>query len=162
MCAALQLKRFSYRGRWAWREKLETRVDFPLEGLDLSPWVKGPIEGNKPVYDLYAVSNHFGGMGGGHYTAFCKNKITGKWHTFDDSHVSEMSEDRVCSSSAYVLFYRRRDTIDPAGVDAPDIVVDNEKDAEEGVPADPATDENAEKDDEIASAAGRLAEDGEL
>ena len=23
-----------------------------------------------PVYDLYAVSNHFGGVGGGHYTAY--------------------------------------------------------------------------------------------
>ena len=22
------------------------------------------------MYDLYAVSNHFGGLGGGHYTAF--------------------------------------------------------------------------------------------
>lgn len=22
-----------------------------------------------PIYDLYAVSNHIGGMGGGHYTA---------------------------------------------------------------------------------------------
>ena len=25
------------------------------------------------LYDLYAVSNHFGGLGGGHYTAYCKN-----------------------------------------------------------------------------------------
>lgn len=27
------------------------------------------IQGVAPVYDLYAVSNHYGGMGGGHYTA---------------------------------------------------------------------------------------------
>ena len=39
-----------------------------------------------PVYDLYAVSNHFGGMGGGHYNAYCKMP-DGKWWCFDDSHV---------------------------------------------------------------------------
>ena len=33
------------------------------------------IEDKKVVYDLYAVSNHFGGLGGGHYTAFAKNYV---------------------------------------------------------------------------------------
>lgn len=27
-------------------------------------------------------------MGGGHYTATCKNMQDGKWYKFDDSHVS--------------------------------------------------------------------------
>jgi len=26
---------------------------------------------NGVIYDLYAVSNHFGSLNGGHYTAFC-------------------------------------------------------------------------------------------
>ena len=26
----------------------------------------------RPLYDLYAVSNHSGGLGSGHYTATCK------------------------------------------------------------------------------------------
>ena len=26
-------------------------------------------------YDLYAVSNHFGSLNGGHYTASCKNSM---------------------------------------------------------------------------------------
>lgn len=60
-----------------------------------------------PVYDLYAVSNHFGGMGGGHYNAYCKMP-DGKWWCFDDSHVRAVDKDKICSSSAYVLFYRRR------------------------------------------------------
>ena len=60
-----------------------------------------------PVYDLYAVSNHFGGMGGGHYNAYCKMP-DGKWWCFDDSHVHAVEKDQICSSSAYVLFYRRR------------------------------------------------------
>ena len=34
-------------------------------GLDLSEYVLCPDE-PQLVYDLYAISNHFGGMGGGH------------------------------------------------------------------------------------------------
>lgn len=61
------------------------------------------------IYDLFAVDNHFGGLGGGHYTAFAKNEEDGKWHNYDDSHVSEVcSPEKVKSSAAYLLFYRRR------------------------------------------------------
>ena len=31
-------------------------------------------------------------------TAYCKNKETGKWHNFDDSHVSETTDDHVMVS----------------------------------------------------------------
>lgn len=31
----------------------------------------------------------------------------GHWYDFDDSHVSPISEDKIKSSAAYVLFYRR-------------------------------------------------------
>lgn len=24
------------------------------------------------VFELYAISNHYGGLGGGHYSAYCK------------------------------------------------------------------------------------------
>ena len=61
-----------------------------------------------PVYDLYAVSNHFGGMGGGHYTAFCQMPDDQGWFDFDDSHVSEVDVGKVQSPAAYVLFYHRR------------------------------------------------------
>jgi ubiquitin carboxyl-terminal hydrolase 4/11/15 len=64
------------------------------------------------TYDLCAISNHYGGLGGGHYTAYCKNKSTGKWYHFDDSSVTEMdgdSHDRLVSKAAYVLVYLRQD-----------------------------------------------------
>lgn len=67
----------------------------------------GLMQDVPPVYDLYAVSNHFGGMGGGHYNAYCKMP-NGNWWCFDDSHVHAVDKDKICSSSAYVLFYRRR------------------------------------------------------
>jgi len=60
------------------------------------------------LYDLYAVSNHYGSLNGGHYTAFCKNAPTDKWYHFNDSSVSPVDPEQVCSSGAYLLFYRRR------------------------------------------------------
>lgn len=107
----IHLKRFSYRNKY-WREKLETVVNYPVRGLDLSRHLIATPE-QPPVYDLYAVSNHYGSMGGGHYTAYALNKSSNKWYKFDDSYVTEVDENQVVASSGYVLFYRRRDTIDP-------------------------------------------------
>lgn len=77
-----------------------------------------PLEDNddavavdRPIYDLYAVDNHFGGLGGGHYTAFAKSPADGKWYEFDDSSVRPVANpETVKSASAYLLFYRRRTT----------------------------------------------------
>jgi ubiquitin C-terminal hydrolase len=51
--------------------------------------------GGKVIYDLYAVSNHFGSLGGGHYTAFAKNPIYKNWFEFDDSRVRKISSGEV-------------------------------------------------------------------
>lgn len=117
---------------------------FSYSGLDLTEYVHCSDDA-QPVYDLYAISNHFGGMGGGHCelvtqtpqiseisflflslsffslsppspslylppppppplsltlslstdTAFAKNHETGKWYNFDDSHVSQTTEERL-------------------------------------------------------------------
>eukprot|EP00891_Asterochloris_glomerata_P002915 jgi/Astpho2/2915/e_gw1.00050.93.1_t len=101
----VHLKRFLHtRTR---REKIETPVDFPLEGLDLTPYLLHHQD-VPAVYDLYAVSNHFGGLGGGHYNAFAKQPGSDQWYCFDDSSVRQISEEQVCKASAYVFFYRRR------------------------------------------------------
>ncbi|KAL2945524.1 Ubiquitin carboxyl-terminal hydrolase 8 [Bienertia sinuspersici] len=57
-------------------------------------------------YVLYAISNHYGSLGGGHYTAFIHHG-GGRWYDFDDSNVSPINEDTIKTSAAYVLFYRR-------------------------------------------------------
>ncbi len=120
----IHLKRFSY-SRYS-RDKLDTHIDFPLQQLDLSGFIprsghvapkkvklsnardRASLKQEDPVYDLYAVSNHFGGMGGGHYTAFCQMPDDQGWYDFDDSHVSSIGAGKVQSSAAYVLFYHRR------------------------------------------------------
>lgn len=104
-------------------EKLESLIDFPLEGLDMAPYVRSESQRAQEslIYDCFAVSNHFGGTGGGHYTAFAKHPRTGEWYDFDDSCVSKVNSrdlnDTIVSSSAYSIFYRRRDN---AGMDTID------------------------------------------
>uniref|UniRef100_UPI00398E5957 ubiquitin carboxyl-terminal hydrolase 8 isoform X2 n=1 Tax=Pristiophorus japonicus TaxID=55135 RepID=UPI00398E5957 len=98
----VHLKRFSYEGRW--KQKLQTNVDLPLENLELSNYVIGP-KNNVKRYNLFAVSNHYGGLDGGHYTAYCKNALKQRWFKFDDHDVSEISASSVRSSAAYILFY---------------------------------------------------------
>ncbi|KAI8837580.1 hypothetical protein BC829DRAFT_404956, partial [Chytridium lagenaria] len=67
------------------------------------------IESEKSyIYDLFAVSNHFGGLGGGHYTAYAKNPVNGSWYDFDDSRVNPVDESDVKTPAAYMLFYQRR------------------------------------------------------
>ena len=61
------------------------------------------------MYDLYAVTNHFGSLNGGHYTAFAKNQEDSNWYCFNDSSVSRVNEKSICSDAAYLLFYRRRE-----------------------------------------------------
>jgi len=63
-----------------------------------------------------------GGTGGGHYTAYAKSPITNQWLSFNDSSCKRINatnpEDVVISSSAYSLFYRRRDpNVDLTAVD---------------------------------------------
>ncbi|KAJ4910127.1 Ubiquitin carboxyl-terminal hydrolase 10 [Raphanus sativus] len=86
--------------------KMDTFVNFPINDLDLSKYVKNE-DGESYLYQLYAVTNHHGGVDGAHYTAYAKLNDDNKWYHFDDSNVSPMKESEVESSAAYLLFYRR-------------------------------------------------------
>lgn len=59
------------------------------------------------MYELYAVVNHIGGMGSGHYTAYVKK--AGRWTCCNDDRVHAISEEDVVSANAYLLFYARKD-----------------------------------------------------
>jgi ubiquitin carboxyl-terminal hydrolase 8 len=70
----VHLKRFHYAGPW--RDKLNTFIDYPVHDLDLTRFVLGTssdladsqkeVHTGKFLYDLYAVTNHFGTLSGGH------------------------------------------------------------------------------------------------
>ncbi|XP_050541174.1 ubiquitin carboxyl-terminal hydrolase 2-like [Daktulosphaira vitifoliae] len=101
----LHLKRF--QGTHSYK-KITSLVSFPLVSLDMSPFVSSSARAiqSHTKYNLYAVSNHSGTPIAGHYTAFCKNPISGDWHFFNDSSVSKIiSPTKIISNEAYILFY---------------------------------------------------------
>lgn len=83
----IHLKRFSFKGPFS--DKIDTPVQFPIYGLDLTPFVPAPtksqaanlynsndLKAAPPIpatslYDLYAVSQHFGTLSSGH----CKFQV---------------------------------------------------------------------------------------
>jgi ubiquitin C-terminal hydrolase len=102
-CLILHLKRFTAT------KKIESLIDFPAV-LDMGPHVVGPQRGEKLEYALYAVSEHMGGLHGGHYTAHAllqRADRPGKWYSFNDSGVFASREEGPHSSNAYVFFYQR-------------------------------------------------------
>lgn len=99
----IHLKRFESQRSFS--DKIDDVVQFPIEGLDMNDYVvENDPDGS--MYDLIAVDNHYGGIGGGHYTAYVKNND--KWYYFDDSRVTETDPEHSIAGSAYLLFYLRR------------------------------------------------------
>lgn len=104
----IHLKRFENLRSFS--DKIDEVVYFPITGLDMSPYMVNKEDPRGTIYDLVAVDNHYGGLGGGHYTAYAKNSSDSRWYYFDDSRVTETSPERGIASSAYLLFYMRRTT----------------------------------------------------
>ncbi|XP_042451811.1 ubiquitin carboxyl-terminal hydrolase 5 isoform X1 [Zingiber officinale] len=101
----IHLKRFSFSR--STKHKLETFVNFPIHDLDLTNYVAHKKGSQRQMYELYALSNHYGSMASGHYTAHIKLLDENRWYNFDDNHISPINEEDVKSAAAYVLFYRR-------------------------------------------------------
>ena len=116
----IHLKRFSVEGHF--RNKLDTFVQFPINNLDMMPFLSKGLQsriaqrrpdGSNPMnhYDLYAVSNHYGNLNNGHYTATVRHGGRGAWFVFDDTRVSQLASindvrpQQVCTANAYSLFY---------------------------------------------------------
>ncbi|KAE9590782.1 putative ubiquitinyl hydrolase 1 [Lupinus albus] len=100
----VHLKRFSYSRFF--KNKLETFVDFPIDDLDFSSYIAQRNNQSSNHYMLYAISCHYGGLGGGHYTAFVRYGHD-TWYEFDDCRVVPANEEMIKTSAAYVLFYKK-------------------------------------------------------
>lgn len=124
----MHFKRFRSTG-----ERINSRLDFPLEGFDLEPYmVKPPTQAEADnvartygaqalendasttppyKYDAYAVVRHHGDrISTGHYTAVVKDRAKGVWRSFSDDKYTELSrgaEKDLKDKSAYIVFYQR-------------------------------------------------------
>ena len=97
------LKRFTPDGS----QKINTRIDIPIDNLDLSKYIRGYNAGTYK-YNLYGICNHIGGVMGGHYTAFVRN-AENKWLHFNDANVDVVENtENIISPMAYCLFYRKK------------------------------------------------------
>ncbi len=106
----IHLVRFTqYGSRYV---KNHTDVCFPLE-LNMYPYVSkistsrySPTDNSKYIYELYTISNHYGEHGGGHYTAYSKDK-SNMWYEYNDQTSTPISPQKALTNpSAYMLFYR--------------------------------------------------------
>nr|XP_046149584.1 ubiquitin carboxyl-terminal hydrolase 16 [Oncorhynchus gorbuscha]XP_046149585.1 ubiquitin carboxyl-terminal hydrolase 16 [Oncorhynchus gorbuscha]XP_046149586.1 ubiquitin carboxyl-terminal hydrolase 16 [Oncorhynchus gorbuscha] len=124
----LHLKRFQQIGYSVC--KVNSHVNFP-HVLDVAPFCsvicKGVSEGaSRVLYSLYGIVEHSGTMRSGHYTAYVKARpfypstthtgvathgepepMKGAWFHVSDSSVQPVTESKVQSSQAYLLFYER-------------------------------------------------------
>lgn len=97
------LKRFTPDGR----SKINKVIDFPIDNLDLSPYVCG-YKPHNYKYQLFGVCNHSGGLSGGHYTAYVKNKYN-EWIHYNDTHINTVKQPTdIITAKAYCLFYRKK------------------------------------------------------
>uniref|UniRef100_A0A671PXR9 Ubiquitin carboxyl-terminal hydrolase n=1 Tax=Sinocyclocheilus anshuiensis TaxID=1608454 RepID=A0A671PXR9_9TELE len=101
----IHLKRFRHEVMYSF--KINSHVSFPLECLDLKPFLAKESPSQITTFDLLSVICHHGTAGSGHYIAYCQNVINGQWYEFDDQYVTEVHETVVQNAEAYVLFYRK-------------------------------------------------------
>ena len=88
--------------------KNNAAVRFPLQDWMVGSFIKNK-DGFAPRYDLYAVANHMGQIGQGHYTAYGLHRMDDQWYEFNDSNTRPIDPKEIESnrSNAYVLFYNR-------------------------------------------------------
>lgn len=103
----IHLKRFRHGPMYS--SKISSYVSFPMEGLDMSPYMsRNDGDPNKvTTYDLIAAICHHGTAASGHYTAYALNNFNQTWYEFDDQYVTAVDAHQVASCEAYVLFYRK-------------------------------------------------------
>ena len=101
----MHLKRFVFTGVIG--EKIDSMVDYPINGLQLKNFVTGNENERGKKYNLYATSNHLGTAAvRGHYIALCQHLTSKKWNRFNDTNVTEVNDlAEIRSNSAYLLFY---------------------------------------------------------
>jgi len=113
----IHLKRFKYNESGRVGSKNNVELTYPIKSWDLCDQVRSR-GGEYPLYDMYAVSNHLGGLGSGHYTAYALNRFDEKWYEFNDCSSRPIDPEKKIGKSGtpYLLFYNRASKDDESGM----------------------------------------------
>ena len=88
--------------RFKTNNKITSFIDYPINNLDLTKYYDGYSK-NKYKYNLRAICNHEGCIGGGHYFAYVRHNS--HWYNMNDRSVSEIPESKIITPASYILFY---------------------------------------------------------
>uniref|UniRef100_A0A3B3ZRU8 Ubiquitin carboxyl-terminal hydrolase n=1 Tax=Periophthalmus magnuspinnatus TaxID=409849 RepID=A0A3B3ZRU8_9GOBI len=99
------------------------------EGICLDSSSSSSTERSLLTYELFSVMVHSGSAAGGHYYACIRSFTDGQWYSFNDQHVSKITQDDIrktyggssgsrgyyssafaSSTNAYMLIYRLKDS----------------------------------------------------
>ena len=109
----VHLKRFAFHGSQG--DKIDAPVHFPFSSADFSSYVFSSPGDNSvvqvPEYDLISCVCHFGGLHGGHYTAYSKHPTTHEWLHYNDQKTESINPESQTDTTkeAYILLYQRRE-----------------------------------------------------
>jgi len=103
----IHLKRFNNNRIKTW--KTNSVVKFPIENLILDTYFLDIHKKTNIIYDLVAISEHYGSCNYGHYISHCKNMLNNNWYKFDDDDINyipnENISNEIITKNAYILFY---------------------------------------------------------
>ncbi|PGH29080.1 ubiquitin carboxyl-terminal hydrolase 8 [[Emmonsia] crescens] len=131
----IHFKRFSL-SRYQQTRKIHTPINFPITGLDITPFMAPPVrtspvpnggaDGNNQqsqpelattppyIYNAYGIVRHIGSSSSeGHYISLVRDDRRGCWRKFDDQRVTDFNPvglrpaDSLQNDQAYLVFYER-------------------------------------------------------
>ncbi|CAF0856128.1 unnamed protein product [Brachionus calyciflorus] len=103
----IHLKRFRHDAMFS-TGKISAYITFPIDNLNMQPFVHKECKNEITQYDLNSVICHYGGSEGGHYTSYARNYFNEEWYEFDDSFCRQVESLTVQNAQAYVLFYKKK------------------------------------------------------
>jgi len=108
----IQIKRFihNFTANGYSASKLNNMIEYPITDFKINDYMSEYSSNMGDfTYDLISVTNHIGNMGGGHYYSYVKSITDGNWYCMDDDNVTQIQEEHIVTSNAYMLFYKLRE-----------------------------------------------------
>lgn len=113
----------SAKSRLKRKESKGTADEVALAGVDPQGFSTAPFIAPVPIptdrmtcpatfgstrYDLTSVIEHMGHLDGGHYIAHARNRLDGKWYTYDDDTVTPLDPAQLMKKQGYIFFFTKQ------------------------------------------------------